>query len=245
MAGSLYLGNQKVCPAILIGEPKIFNVNGSQWLGEIDSDGVMSTPTQDLDFVFNGVKDIQTNFLSGLLTTSAKARITSVSFPDLENLSGRNALYSAFRHNSSKVSSFSAPKLKTITGEDALRTCFWYSKIEELSLPELEDIRNLAFEGCFAYSLLLRTARFNKLNKIGFYSFFECFSSCQNVDLYFNSIKSDTFVDDTGFVDMLSGATNCTIHVPSNTQSIIQGLDGYPDFGGTNTTILYDLPATE
>ena len=124
MAGYMYLGNKKVCPAILIGEPKVFNVDGSQWLGEVNSSGVFSTPTQDLDFVFNGVKDIQTNFLSGLLTTSAKARITSVSFPDLENLSGRNALYSAFRHNSSKVGYFLAPKLKTITGEDALRTCF-------------------------------------------------------------------------------------------------------------------------
>ena len=47
------------------------------------------------------------------------------------------------------------------------------------------------------------------------------------------------------FNDMLSGVTGCVVHFPSNLQSVI---GSWPDvtagFGGTNTTVLFDLPAT-
>ena len=51
--------------------------------------------------------------------------------------------------------------------------------------------------------------------------------------------------DETAFDDMLSGDENVTVHFPSNLQSVIGGWQSVIDgFGGTNTTILYDLPAT-
>ena len=40
------------------------------------------------------------------------------------------------------------------------------------------------------------------------------------------------------FINMLQGVTGCTVHFPSN-------LSSYNfNCGGTNTTVLYDLPAT-
>ena len=44
---------------------------------------------------------------------------------------------------------------------------------------------------------------------------------------------------------MLQGVTGCTVHFPSNLQSVIGSWsDVTAGFGGTNTTVLYDLPAT-
>jgi hypothetical protein len=45
---------------------------------------------------------------------------------------------------------------------------------------------------------------------------------------------------------MLPGVTGCTVHFPSNLQSVIGSwADVTEGFGGTNTTVLFDLPATE
>jgi hypothetical protein len=40
--------------------------------------------------------------------------------------------------------------------------------------------------------------------------------------------------------------TTHTLHFPSNLESTIQGLSGYPTFGGTSgyVVLAYDLPAT-
>lgn len=47
------------------------------------------------------------------------------------------------------------------------------------------------------------------------------------------------------FGDMLSGVTGCTVHFPSNFERRFDGWSGFSDgFGGTNTTILYDLDPT-
>ena len=48
---------------------------------------------------------------------------------------------------------------------------------------------------------------------------------------------------------MLSNTGNLTthtIHFPSNLESTIQGLTGYPNFGGTSgyVVLIFDLPAT-
>ena len=44
---------------------------------------------------------------------------------------------------------------------------------------------------------------------------------------------------------MLRGVTGCTVHFPSNIQSVIGSWASVTGgFGGTNTTVLFDLPAT-
>ena len=44
---------------------------------------------------------------------------------------------------------------------------------------------------------------------------------------------------------MLDGVTGCTVHFPSNIQSVIGSWASVTSgFGGTNTTVLFDLPAT-
>ena len=44
---------------------------------------------------------------------------------------------------------------------------------------------------------------------------------------------------------MLNGVTGCTVHFPSNLKSLMMyWSDVTRGFGGTNTIVLFDLPAT-
>lgn len=74
-----------------------------------------------------------------------------------------------------------------------------------------------------------------------------CFESCVNLTtLSFPALTSTSFGSYTNQFDgLMSAVTGCTIHFPSNLQATIATLDGYPDFGGTNTVLAFDLPATE
>ena len=64
--------------------------------------------------------------------------------------------------------------------------------------------------------------------------------------LSFPSLKSTSFGSYTNqFAYMLKGVTGCTVHFPSNLQSVIGSWsDVTSGFGGTNTIVLFDLPAT-
>ena len=66
----------------------------------------------------------------------------------------------------------------------------------------------------------------------------QMFSGCTGLTtLSFPALK--TVYNGQVFVNMLHGVTGCTVHFPSN-------LSSYNfNCGGTNTTVLYDLPATE
>lgn len=64
--------------------------------------------------------------------------------------------------------------------------------------------------------------------------------------LSFPSLNSNSFGSYTNqFNNMLRGVTGCTVHFPSNLQSVIGSWASVTSgFGGTNTTVLFDLPAT-
>jgi hypothetical protein len=63
----------------------------------------------------------------------------------------------------------------------------------------------------------------------------------------FPALKSTSFGSYTNqFNSMLSGVTGCTVHFPSNLESVIGSWSSVTaGFGGTNTTVLFDLSATE
>ena len=64
--------------------------------------------------------------------------------------------------------------------------------------------------------------------------------------LSFPALTSNSFGTNTDqFNSMLSNCENVTVHFPSNLQSVIgDWQDVLNGFGGTNTTVLFDLPAT-
>lgn len=81
----------------------------------------------------------------------------------------------------------------------------------------------------------------------------QMFSGCTALQtVSFPSITKNSF---TGYsrtdqwYNMLSGITGCTIHLPKNLDpqtgsTVISSLQSYPNFGGTNTVLAFDLPST-
>jgi len=98
----------------------------------------------------------------------------------------------------------------------------------------------------------LTTVSFPKLSTIDIdKACMSMFSSCKALtDVYFNSLTTTSFGSYTSqFSSIMTGTGNTTIHTihfPSNLQSTISGLSGYPLFGGTSgyVTLSFDLPAT-
>lgn len=69
------------------------------------------------------------------------------------------------------------------------------------------------------------------------------FARTNITSLSFPSLKTASV--NTIFNSMLSNVTGCTVHFPSNMQSVIGSWTSVTSgFGGTNTTVLFDLPAT-
>ena len=74
-----------------------------------------------------------------------------------------------------------------------------------------------------------------------------CFQNCTHLtSISFPALTSTSFGSFTNqFNNMLYGVTGCTVHFPSNLQSVIGSwADVTNGFGGTNTTVSFDLPAT-
>ena len=146
------------------------------------------------------------------------------------------------------ITSFKAP-LTSIAAERALEeVCFGCTSLTSIVLAVLSTISgqyalSSAFEGCTS----LTSVSFPKLSTIsGPFAFSRTFANCTSLtELSFPKLNSASFGNiPTQFGNMLYGVTGCTIHFPSNLQPTISALYGYPNFGGTNTTVLFDLPAT-
>ena len=152
--------------------------------------------------------------------------LTSVSFSKLTTISGGSVLSEAFNQNTG-LTSVSFPELTTISGNSALSFAFDSCKsLTSISFPKLTTISGIsALSSAFRYCTSLTSISFPKLTTTSFGSRVNQFSSMMN---------------NTG-----TGTTH-TIHFPSNLQSTISGLTGYPLFGGTSgyVTLSFDLPAT-
>lgn len=72
----------------------------------------------------------------------------------------------------------------------------------------------------------------------------EMIANTDGVHIYFRALTTQTNYVPNVFQPICKNATNAVVHFPSNLESIVSGLTGYPNFGGTNTTIAFDLPAT-
>lgn len=74
-----------------------------------------------------------------------------------------------------------------------------------------------------------------------------CFSGCTGLtSVSFPALKTTSFgsTNKDQLNNLVYGVTGCTIHFPSNLSSKVSSLTGYPNFGGTSTSVLFDLPAT-
>ena len=133
-------------------------------------------------------------------------------------------------------------------GSMGMHNAFSDCLIETINLDNLVSVGNLgmfqAFNGCH-----ISSCNFKKLSDISeSFALRNAFQSQGNylTDLYFPSLTTQSFGSTytNQFTTMVTGVNGTTIHFPSNLQSTISGLNGYPSFGGGNITLAFDLPAT-
>ena len=124
------------------------------------------------------------------------------------------------------------------------------SRCTELQSVNINNVVNIGKQGlstAFMYCAKLTSINLSNVTNIDEYGMFGAFINCISLtSLSFPALKSDSFGSYTNqFNSMLQGVTACTVHFPSNLESVIGSWSDVTNgFGGTNTTVLFDLPAT-
>lgn len=233
MAGMMYLGNQKVTPVIVQG-----------------GGGPVETPR----IVFKLADDVttvsQTKAFYALFFEKDDFSF-DVDLNNLETVSGRES-FSQFM-NSCRNSKVKANNIRTISGDGAMSGAFaQYRKqmVEiDFDFTKLETVSGKnalseAFTLCYLKNPEVHFTNLHNLTGSG--AFGLCFWRTNVSEIYFDSLTTQSFGSYTDqFNVMLFLVEGCTVHFPSNLESVIGEWDDVlAGFGGTNTTVLFDLEAT-
>ena len=119
--------------------------------------------------------------------------------------------------------------------------------------PDFSDIITIGIEGlkgCFYDwgTKLEGNVSFDSLTTIRSEGLAYCFTNCTALtSLSFPALTSNSFGSAVNqFNGMLTSVNGCVVHFPSNLESVIGGWTSVEDgFDGTNTTVLFDLTATQ
>jgi len=187
---------------------------------EIDN-GVYKMPTGTFTYSLpSGVTDLGRYVLSNAFHDCTS--LTSADLSSLTTVTGANALNSVF-YGCTSLTSVNFSSLTTVTGVNILTNAFYgCTSLTSLSFPTLTKISGLSpFTQAFRGWKTLTSVSFPALTR----------------------------VDSNAFSNMmqLTGTdVTHTLHFPSNLQSTISGLSGYPLFGGSSgyVVLAFDLPAT-
>ena len=236
----------------ILGVTGSYEGSGGSGIPREVKNGVYQLPTEDFTFslpnnatdvgayglyyAFNGCPALTSVDLSSLTTVSGSlglynafqycTSLTSVDLSSLTTVSGDNGLYNAFQ-NCPALTSVDLSSLTTVSGDHGLAYTFYYcSGLTSVDFPSLTTVS--ANQG-LAYA----------------------FKNCTRLtNVYFRSLKTSSFGSYKNQFDRMMTSTGTskthTIHFPSNLQSTISGLSGYPLFGGTSGYVVlsFDLPAT-
>lgn len=171
--------------------------------------------------------------------------LTTVSINKLK-LSDGNSFQNAFKGCTS-LTSISLSLLDTAIGVASLgNLCDSCTSLTNLDLNTLRDVTGqwgiaaLCINCSSLTNIGLKSLR--KLTQAN--AMAQAFQGCTSLtEIKLPALK--TVSANTAFNNMLSGVTGCTVHFPSNLQSVIGSWTSVTGgFGGTNTTVLFDLPAT-
>ncbi len=176
--------------------------------------------------------------------------ITDVTFSALKMVYG-GCLRSMF-YGCTGIQTVNMPLLTVLDGGYSCASMFEKcSSIQSIDLSSLKTLyANTTCQLMFASCTSLTNVSLPSLSVIG--GALQCegmFSQCTNLSkLSFPAITTSSFISGRDhFRNMCSGASNVTLHFPSNVRSVIEGLTGYSEtapFGATAGQVLFDLPAT-
>lgn len=218
----------------------------------IGQEGMRETFYKSTGMVSVNLSSLVTIGNSGLrsLFSTPQSPYTLVSV-DLSSLVtiGNDGMSSSFGGNEN-LSSFDISSLQTIGRDGMSGVCDSCTSLTNVDFSSIVSVGNAGLGYAF-YNCDLRTISFDSLSYIGDGALGGCFGENYNLSsVSFPSLTSNSFTyeDEEGycFDYMLGSCSNVTVHFPSNLQSIIGSWDSVVSgFGGTNTTVLFDLPATE
>ena len=211
----------------------------------IDANGVFGQPTQSFSFSLpSGATSVSAYALNNAFRGCTN--LTSVDLSSLTKVSGIAALSNAF-YGCTNLTSANLSSLTTVSGGSALQSVFYNCfNLTSVNLSSLTTVSGssafqYAFFGCFNlasvnFSSLATLSGNNALNG----AFLYCTSL---TSLSFPSLTTSSFGHYTDqFNDMLSGCSGVTVHFPAAIQPTIGAWASVTSgFGGTNTTVLYDL----
>lgn len=219
----------------------------------VSIDNLLGTPVDselgtgsdtDGDIIFNGV-GVVTDFALCYFMANRYNFTHNVSFPDLVSIEGENSMAYAF-YKCQNMGSISFPNLVNITGDSVLANAFRKCPFTTFTFPELKYITGTTsvLSSAFLDCTSLTTVSFPKVEVITCpQGMSTCFQNCTSLeDVYFDSLTIDSFgATKNQFANMLRGCSGVKLHFPDGLQGVISGLSGFPNFGGTNTMIMYDL----
>ena len=177
-------------------------------------------------------------------------KLTNVDLSSLTTISGEYAFGNVF-NNCTELTSIDLSSLTTISGSQAMSYTFYYcEKLTTVDLSSLTTVSgSQAMSNTFYRCTGLTSIDLSSLTTVsGSQAMNNTFSYCTKLkELSFPALTSNAFGNNSNqFNKMLTGVTGCTVHFPANLESVIGSWsDVISGFGGTNTTVLFDLPATE
>ena len=226
---TLRIGNNVVVPVLRvpIGIPR-----------DVDSNGVYGYPTTPFTFNLPSTATKITN------TTLREAfnectTIVGVNMASVTEISGTNTLEN-FCYKATNLTSLNMSGVTTISDTGAMDSAFYGTGITSVDLSSLQTVSGTAMTNTFANCPYITSIN-------GTAPMRNIFGKRDGIVVSFPAFNSSTFGQQTTYLDnIVSGAVGATVHFPSNMQSIIGSWSSVQNgFGGTNNTVLFDLPATE
>ena len=201
---------------------------------------------------FRSVVTVYTEYDCNEMFSYCRA-LTNVNFSSLAQIQANYACCKMFNVCES-LTSIDLSSLTTVSGGNGCNNMF-YGCVSLTSI-DLSGLLSLIGSYClskmFEYCSSLTNVKFYSLKTItGSYCFDNTFSNCTSfTDVYFPAITSSSFgTTKNQFRNLFGSIIGGTVHLPKNLDpqtgsTTISSLTNYPNFGGTNTVLSFDLPST-
>ena len=199
-------------------------------------------------------------------TFASDSRVVTVKLNNLTTVTANNSMENAF-NGCSRLQNLYLSNLKTISGSYSFSCGFYncsrltqdYIDLSKLTSVSGSYSAQLLFSGCSNFTGVLdlsslvsvigtgtfqqafektgiSSVKLTSLSTLTSGCFMNIFRNCTHLtEVVIPALRTKTT---TLFTSMLYGVTGCTVHFPANLSSLNFNC------GGTNTTVLYDLPST-
>lgn len=234
--------------------------NNCAGLTTINLGALKTVDTYGAGYMFSGCSGLTTvnmgSFTSVVGTGSATrhcqymfngdSNLTTVNLSSLEGATFDAAFYNMFQ-NCSSLTNVDLSSFISLKGRYAAQAMFkGCTSLQSANLDSLIQVNAAnACEGMFEGCTGITSVDLKKLARItGDASLRYMFKGCTSLtDLKFSGLAYTNTAFNSVFANMLQGCSNVTVHFPAEWQTKMANWGNVVNgFGGTNTTVLFDLP---